>query len=82
MAGSFHDTRRRSLTRYSWGPLASFRLSIESKQNEARALCSIALVLISEDAIWYALERNDTNALFTLGCRVASELKHNGIIRS
>jgi hypothetical protein len=37
---------------------------------------------LSEDAIGYALERNDTNALFTLGCRVACQLKRNGVLRS
>jgi hypothetical protein len=37
---------------------------------------------LSEDAIGYALERNDSNALFTLGCRVACQLKRNGIFRS
>jgi hypothetical protein len=37
---------------------------------------------LSEDAMGYALERNDPHALFTLGCEVARQLKRNGVLRS
>jgi hypothetical protein len=37
---------------------------------------------LSEDAIGYALERSDPDALFTLGCAVARQLKRNGVLRS
>lgn len=37
---------------------------------------------VSEDAIGYALERSDPDALFTLSCQVARQLKRNGILRS
>jgi hypothetical protein len=37
---------------------------------------------LSEDAIGYALERQDPNAIFALGCDLARQLKRNGILRS
>lgn len=37
---------------------------------------------LSEDAIGYALERQDSGAIFTLGCDLARQLKRNGIFRS
>ena len=37
---------------------------------------------LSEDTIGYALERSDPDALFTLGCEVACQLKRNGVFRS
>lgn len=37
---------------------------------------------VSEDAIGYALERCDPQALFRLGCAVARQLKRNGVLRS
>src|SRR5438552_2833090 len=37
---------------------------------------------LSEDAIGYALERQDPGAIFTLGCDLARQLKRNGIFRS
>lgn len=37
---------------------------------------------LSEDAMGYALERYDSQAVFQLGCRVARQLKRNGVLRS
>lgn len=37
---------------------------------------------LSEDAIGYALERSDSQAVFRLGCAVARQLKRNGVFRS
>ena len=37
---------------------------------------------LSEDAIGYALERQDPGAVFALGCDLARQLKRNGIFRS
>jgi len=37
---------------------------------------------LSEDAIGYALERQDPRAVFALGCEIARQLKRNGIFRS
>ncbi len=37
---------------------------------------------LSEDAIGYTLERYDSRAVFALGCKVARQLKRNGIFRS
>jgi hypothetical protein len=37
---------------------------------------------LSEDAIGYALERQDPGAIFALGCDLAGQLKRNGIFRS
>jgi hypothetical protein len=37
---------------------------------------------VSEDAIGYALDRYDPDALFTLGCEIAGQLKRNGVFRS
>lgn len=37
---------------------------------------------LSEDAIGYALERYDSQAVFVLGCEVARQLKRNGVFRS
>lgn len=37
---------------------------------------------LSEDAIGYALERYDSQAVFGLGCEVARQLKRNGVFRS
>ncbi len=37
---------------------------------------------LSEDAIGYALERQDPGPLFTLGCQVGRCLKRNGVLRS
>lgn len=37
---------------------------------------------LSEDAIGYALERFDSQAVFQLGCQVARQLKRNGVFRS
>jgi len=37
---------------------------------------------LSEDAIRYALERQDPGAIFDLGCDLARQLKRNGIFRS
>jgi Transposase DDE domain len=37
---------------------------------------------LSEDAMGYALERYDSQAVFRLGCRVARQLKRNGVLRS
>jgi len=37
---------------------------------------------LSEDAISYALERYDSSAVFSLGCKVARRLKRNGVFRS
>jgi DDE family transposase len=37
---------------------------------------------LSEDAIGYALERQDPGAIFNLGCDLARQLKRNGIFRS
>ena len=37
---------------------------------------------LSEDAIGYALERQDPHAIFALGCEIARQLKRNGIFRS
>jgi hypothetical protein len=37
---------------------------------------------LSEDAIGYALERQDPGAIFTLGCDLARQLKRNGIFGS
>ena len=37
---------------------------------------------LSEDAIGYALERYDSQAVFRLGCDVARQLKRNGVFRS
>ena len=37
---------------------------------------------LSEDAIGYALERQDPGAIFALGCDLARQLKRNGILRS
>ena len=37
---------------------------------------------LSEDALRYALERADPTALLDLGCRLARQLKRNGVLRS
>lgn len=37
---------------------------------------------LSEDAVGYALERQDRQPIFALGCEVARRLKRNGILRS
>lgn len=37
---------------------------------------------LSEDAMGYALERYDSQAVFDLGCRVAHQLKRNGVFHS
>jgi hypothetical protein len=37
---------------------------------------------ISEDDIVYVLERQDSTALFDLGCTIARQLKRNGIFAS
>jgi hypothetical protein len=37
---------------------------------------------LSEDAMGYALERYDSQAVFRLGCTVARQLKRNGVLRS
>ena len=37
---------------------------------------------LSEDAMGYALERQDPAGAFTLGCEVARRLKRNGVLRS
>jgi Transposase DDE domain len=37
---------------------------------------------LSEDAIGYALERQDPEAIFDLGCELARRLKRNGVFRS
>jgi len=37
---------------------------------------------LSEDAIGYALERYDSQAVFRLGCEVARQLKRHGVVRS
>jgi hypothetical protein len=37
---------------------------------------------LSEDAIGYALERSDSQAVFRLGCEVGRQLKRNGVFRS
>ena len=37
---------------------------------------------LSEDAIGYALERYDSQAVFRLGCELARQLKRNGVFRS
>ena len=37
---------------------------------------------LSEDAIGYALQRQDPRAVFALGCDLARQLKRNGIFRS
>jgi len=37
---------------------------------------------LSENAIGYALERYDSQAVFQLGCEVARQLKRNGVLRS
>ena len=37
---------------------------------------------LSEDAMGYALERYDSQAVFRLGCRVARQLKRNGVWHS
>lgn len=37
---------------------------------------------LSEDAIGYALERQDPEAIFDLGCEFARRLKRNGVFRS
>jgi hypothetical protein len=37
---------------------------------------------LSEDAIGYALERQDPSAVFALGCEIARQLKRNGLFRS
>lgn len=37
---------------------------------------------LSEDVLGYALERQDPQAIFALGCDVARQLKRNGIFRS
>lgn len=37
---------------------------------------------VSEDALGYALKRNDPGALFALGCEIAAQLKRNGVLRS
>jgi hypothetical protein len=37
---------------------------------------------LSEDAIGYALERQDPGAIFALGCAIARQLKRNGIFGS
>ena len=37
---------------------------------------------LSEDAIGYALERYNSQAVFRLGCEVARQLKRNGVFRS
>jgi len=37
---------------------------------------------LSEDAIGYALERQDPHAIFALGCEIARQLKRNGIFGS
>ena len=37
---------------------------------------------LSEDAMRYALERCDSQAVFRLGCRVARQLKRNGVFHS
>lgn len=38
--------------------------------------------LLSEDALRYALERQDASALLALGCRLARRLKRNGVLAS
>lgn len=53
---------------------------IETECNQG-ALCH-RIGPLSEDAIGYALERSDPDALFTLGCEVACQLKRNGVFRS
>ena len=37
---------------------------------------------VSEDAIGYALDRYDPDAVFALGCQIAGQLKRNGVFRS
>ena len=53
---------------------------IETECNQG-ALCH-RIGPLSEDAIGYTLERSDPDALFTLGCEVARQLKRNGVLRS
>ena len=53
---------------------------IETECNQG-ALCH-RIGPLSEDAIGCALERSDPDALFTLGCEVACQLKRNGVFRS
>jgi hypothetical protein len=47
-----------------------------------RGALSKRIGLLSEDAIGYALERQDPSAIFALGCDLARQLKRNGIFRS
>jgi hypothetical protein len=44
------------------------------------ALCK-RIGALSEDAIRYALGRQDPGAIFALGCNLARQLKRNGILR-
>jgi hypothetical protein len=57
---------------------ALHRIETECQQG---ALCR-RIGPLSEDAIGYALERSDPQALFTLGCALARQLKRNGVLRS
>jgi hypothetical protein len=57
---------------------ALHRIEAECKQGAL----STRIGPLSEDAIRYALERGDPDALFALGCEIASQLKRNGVFRS
>jgi hypothetical protein len=57
---------------------ALHRIETECSQG---ALCH-RIGPLSEDAMGYALERSDPDALFTLGCELARQLKRNGVLRS
>jgi len=37
---------------------------------------------ISEDTLGYAMQRQDIDSLFALGCTIAQRLKRNGVLRS
>jgi len=53
---------------------------IETECN--RGALSKRIGSLSEDAIGYALERQDPRAIFALGCDLVRQLKRNGIFRS
>ena len=74
---------RRSLTPCFWVRLASFARCIAWTDGCGRGgVLSKRIGPLSEDAIGYALERYDSQAVFRLGCDVARQLKRNGVFRS
>jgi hypothetical protein len=65
------------------GAACQFR-SVHRIETECRpgGVLSKRIGALSEDALGYALERQDPQAVFQLGCQVARQLKRNGVFHS